>query len=107
MQAAMKHRLDVEPEWSAKRAYYSELNEPSVTDATVAPTLSSVERSLQRHKVKHRPPLPAASRQDLVFPANLVLTTDGRPFKLIDDGLVERLIVFGTDQQLIRRVKNL
>jgi hypothetical protein len=103
LQAAMKHRLDEEPEWSAKRAYYSEVNGLSVADATVAPTLSSVERSLQRHKVKYRPPLPA-TRQDLVLPPNLTVTTDGRTFKLIDDGLADRLIVFGTDQQLIRRV---
>ncbi len=97
----MKQQLDRQHHWSAKRAYNAEVNALSVTDAAVAPPLASVERSLQRHKNKNRPPLPA-TRQDLVLPATYAITTDRRSFKLVDDGQTDRIIVFATDEQLKR-----
>ena len=72
-----------------------------MADAAVAPTLASIERSMERHKVKNRPPLPG-SRQDLNLPAILQLTTDGRQFVLIDDGTVDRILVFATHEQMTR-----
>lgn len=86
---------------TAKQAYNLEINQLNVAAAATAPTLSSVERSLQRHKVKHRPPLPAA-RQDLDLPPESKLTTDGRQLLLIDDGAADRIMVFGTENQLRR-----
>ena len=73
----------------------------SVQQAAVTLPLSSVERSLQRHKVKNRPPQPS-TRQDLVLDAQYSVTTDGRPFVLVDDGLADRLLVFGTAKNLER-----
>ena len=73
----------------------------NVQQAAVTLPLSSVERSLQRHKVKNRPPLPS-TRQDLVLDAQYSVTTDGRPFVLVDDGLADRLLVFGTAKNLER-----
>lgn len=97
----MKRRLDDNPDLTAKQSYNREINHLTVTEAAVAPTLSSVERSLQRHKVKNRPVLPATC-QDLVLAPTDKLTTDGRPFLLIDDGVAERILVFATDNQLKR-----
>jgi hypothetical protein len=97
----MKSQLDDNAAFSSKRAYNAEVNQLSVHDAAIAPPFSTVERTLQRHKVKNRPPLPA-TRQALVLPACYTTTTDGRPFKVIDDGQADRIIVFGTSEQLIR-----
>lgn len=97
----MKTQLANNSHFSAKRAYSAEINHLSVADAAIAPPLSTVERTLQRHKVKTRPPLPA-TRQALVLPASYTITTDGRPFKLIDDGQADRIIVFGTQEQVNR-----
>jgi len=97
----MKRRLEDDTDLSSKRAYHAEVNGLSVADAAVATPLSAVVRSLDRHKVKHRPPLPA-TRRDLVFPANYTQTSHGRPFKLIDDGLDDKIAVFASDEQLKR-----
>jgi len=99
----MKRRLDNNLDLTAKQAYNREINQISVAMASTAPTFSATERSLQRHKVKHRPPLPA-TRQDLVLPQNTTVTTDGRQFLLIDDGTADRILVFGTESQLKRFV---
>lgn len=98
----MKTQIDNNLHFSAKRAYNVEVNQLSIVDAAIAPPLTAVERTLQRHKIKNRPPLPA-TRQDLVLPATYTITTDGRPFKLIDDGQADRIIVFGTQEQVIRQ----
>ena len=97
----MKRRLDNNPDLTAKQAYTGEVNLLNVAAAATAPTFASTERSLQRHKVKHRPPLPASS-QDLVLPATGIVTSDGRQLLLIDDGSAERILVFGTENQLKR-----
>jgi hypothetical protein len=97
----MKRHLEVNKDSTAKQAYNVEINKLTVAAAASAPTLPSVERSLQRYKVKNRPPLPAA-RQDLVLSPEYQLTTDGRQFLLIDDGTIERIMVFGTTNQLKR-----
>ena len=102
LQAAMKSQMDNTLNLTAKRAYNAEVNQLSVADAAIAPPLSTVERTLQRHKVKTRPPLPA-TRQDLALPARYTTTNNGRPFKLIDDGQADRIIVFGTSEQLNRQ----
>lgn len=100
-QTAMKSQLDNNSAFSAKRAYNAEVNQLSVHDAAIAPPFATVERTLQRHKVKNRPRLPT-TRQAFVLPASYTTTTDGRPFKLIDDGQADRIIVFGTPEQLSR-----
>ena len=97
----MKRRLDVQPEWSARRAYTTELGQFTVAEAAVLPPLTAVERSMQRHKVRNRPPLPA-TRQDLLLQTAHTTTTDGRRFLLLDDGLADRLLVFGTNENLQR-----
>ena len=101
----MKLQLDNHSQYSAKRAYNAEVNQLTVNGAATAPVFSSIERSLQRHKVKNRPPLPQ-SRQALVLPASYSITTDGRPLVLIDDGQADRILVFGTQLQLQRFVIN-
>ena len=102
----MKRQLEANPDLTAKKAYNIEINQLNVASASTAPTLSSVERSLQRHKVKHRPPLPA-TRQDLDLPPECKLTTDGRQFLLVDDGAVDRIMVLGTENQLKRCAHNI
>jgi hypothetical protein len=97
----MKRRLDDNPDFTAKQAYNSEINQLNVAAAATAPTLSAIERSLQRYKVKHRPSLPA-TRQDLFLPPNTTVTTDGRQFLLTDDGATDRILVFGTENHLRR-----
>jgi hypothetical protein len=97
----MKRRLDNNPDLTAKQAYNGEVNLLNVAAAATAPSFASTERSLQRYKVTHRPPLPA-SRQDLVLPATSIVTSDGRQLLLIDDGAADRILVFGTENQLKR-----
>jgi hypothetical protein len=97
----MKRKLDDNPDLTPKQAYNSEINQLNVAAAATAPTFAGSERTLQRHKMKHRPPLPA-SRSDLVIPDNYKLTTDGRQLVLIDDGAADRIIVFGTTNQMQR-----
>jgi hypothetical protein len=45
---ASKRKLDTNPDWTAKNAYYSQINQLPVAEAAVAVPLSAVERSLQR-----------------------------------------------------------
>jgi hypothetical protein len=97
----MKRHLEVNIDITAKDAYNREINQLNTVAASTAPTFSSVERSLQRHKVKHRPALPA-TRQDLDLPVESKRTTDGRQFLLIDDGAADRIMVFCTENQLQR-----
>lgn len=105
MQNASKRQLDANPEWSARRAYNTEMNNLTVAEASVAVPLSVIQRSLNRHKVRNRPPLPA-TRQDLVLLPAHQMTTDGRQLLLIDDGApAERMLVFGTTENL-ERYKN-
>ena len=99
----MKRRLGQNLDMTTKHAYNSEVDQLSLAAASTAPTLSSVERSLQRFKVKHRPPLPR-TRQDLVIPQEFMTTTDGRQFILIDDGTADRILVYGTENHLQRYV---
>ena len=87
--------MDLHPESTARQAYQHELNFLPVADAAVAVPFGGVERSLQRHKVRNRPPLPA-TRQDLILQPGLTTTLDGRRLILIDNGTVDRMIVFGT-----------
>jgi len=99
---ASKRKLETNPEWTAKRAYYSEVNRLPVQEAAVVAPLSAVERSLQRHKVRNRPPLPATRQHLVILPEHRV-TTDGRRLLLIDDGLAaDRMLVFGTDENIAR-----
>jgi hypothetical protein len=93
--------LDDESDWSARRAYNWQLNQVAVSQASVTVPLSAIERTLQRHKVRNRPALPA-TRQDLVLTNDQTITSDGRRFLLIDDGVGDRLMVFGTNEQLAR-----
>jgi hypothetical protein len=83
---------------TVKQVFNSELNLLNVAPAATAPTLSSVERFLQRHKMLHRPALPA-TRRDLVLSPNDTVTSDGCQFILIDNGAYDRIIVFGTGNQ--------
>ena len=100
-QTASKRKVENEPEWSARRCYNSTLSQLPVQQAATTVSLQSVERCLQRHKVKNRPPLPA-TRTDLVLDAQYSTTYDGRPFVLVDDGQVDRILVFGTEKNLER-----
>lgn len=97
----MKRKLDDQPEKSARSVYNEHITQLAVADAAVAQPLSSIERCLQRYKVRNRPPLPQ-TRQDLVLQPEHTVTTDGRRFLLIDDGQADRILVFATDQQLQR-----
>ena len=99
----MKRQLESNPDMPAKQAYNHEINQLTIAAASTAPTFSSVERSLQRHKVKHRTAL-LATRQDLDLPVESKCTTDGRQFLLIDDGAADRIMVFCTENQLQRYV---
>lgn len=93
--------MEDEPEWSARHCYNSVLAQLPVAEAAVAVPLSTAERSLHRHRVRNRPPLPA-TRQDLVLGAQFSSTIDGRPFILVDDGQADRILVFGTTENLAR-----
>jgi len=93
LQAVIKSQMD--NNLTAKGAYNAEVNQLSVADTAITPPLSTVESILQRHKVKTRLPLPA-TRQDLALPASYTTTTNGRPFKLIDDGQADRINDFRT-----------
>jgi hypothetical protein len=97
----MKRKLTEDPDLSARRAYNWSLNQLTVADASVVAPLASVERSLQRHKVKNRPELPN-TRQDWILQPDHSITLDGRPFVLIDNGILDRIIVFGTERNLER-----
>ncbi len=90
-----------EPEWSARLVYKEHITQLSVQEASVAVPLIAVERSLQRHKVSNRPVLPV-TRRELVLQIPHTTTTDGRTFVLVDDGLDDRILVFGTTDQLRR-----
>lgn len=99
---ASKRKLETNPEWTAKRAYYSELNMLPVHEAAIAAPLSAVERSLQRYKIRNRPPLPA-TRQDLVIQPEHRMTIDGRRLLLVDDGVADdRMLIFGTNENITR-----
>jgi hypothetical protein len=101
-QNAAKRQFEGHEEWSARRAYNTEINNLPVAKAATAAPLSSMERSLQRYKVQRRPPLPA-TRQDLVLLPEHQVTTDGRRLLLIDDGVgPDRMLVFGTTENLQR-----
>ena len=100
-QSAVKRRLDTDPRCSSRQAYNAELNQRPVNAAAVSVPLASIERSLQRYTVRNRPPLPA-TRQDWVLQPGQMQTTDGRHLLLIDDGLGDRLLVFGTPENLQR-----
>ncbi len=83
--------------------YNDHLTQLTVAEAAVALPLSVVERSTHRHRAQDRPPLPA-SRRDLVLQLEHSVTSDGRAFVLIDDGLDDRILVFVTEEQLQRLV---
>jgi hypothetical protein len=102
-QTAAKRKLDEEPDWTARRAYNHVTNNVSVDEAASVAPFTSVERSLKRFKVHNRPPLPA-TRQDLVLLQQHTETTDGHQLLLVDDGLADRLLVFGTDVNFERLV---
>jgi hypothetical protein len=89
------------PDLSARRAYNVELNQLPVPDAALAVPLTAIERSLQRHKVRNRPPLPL-NRQDLILQGPHLVTNDGRRLLLIDDGMADRMLVFCTNENLQR-----
>ncbi len=103
-QAAIKRKLEDEPDWTARRSYDSVVGLMSVQAAAVTVPLMNMERSLQRHKYRNRPPLPQ-TRQDLVLGQQYMSTNDGRPFVLIDDGNADRILVFGTAENLRRLEK--
>jgi hypothetical protein len=89
----MKRRLQDDPQWSARTAYYTEVNQITVRDVALAPPLSSVERALQRHKVHNCPPLPVFC-QDLVLQQQHTTISSGLPFLLINDGFADRILVW-------------
>lgn len=95
--------MEDEPERSARRIYNHQVNELDVDEAAVALPFSSVERSMQRYRVRNRPPLPD-TRQNLVLLPEHTVTTDGKAFVLIDDGEADRILVFATEQQVQRFV---
>jgi hypothetical protein len=96
VQTSAKRQLEDNPEWSARRAYNTEINKLPLPEASLAVPLSTIQRSLNHFKVRNRPPLPA-TRQDLILLPAHQATTDGRRLLLIDDGLaMDRLLVFGT-----------
>lgn len=97
----MKRTLNDDTECSARRAYNWTMNQLPIDEAAVAAPLSSVERSLQRHKVRNHPQLPQ-TREDLVLEPEHTVTADGGRFVLIDDGMADRILVFGTDRNLNR-----
>lgn len=97
----MKRKADDEPDWTARHCYNHVLGQLPIQQAALAEPLSRVERSLQRHKVRNRPSLPNTS-QDLVLDAQYSSTLDGRAFVLIDDGMMDRILVFGTVENLNR-----
>ena len=100
-QDACKRKLDDNPDWTAKKAYNCNVNRLPIAEAAVSVPLTAVERTLQRYKHRNRPPLPD-TRQDLRLLPEHRLTTDGRRLLLIDDGLVDRILVFGTNENLTR-----
>ena len=97
----MKRKLDEEPQWTARRAYNNVVNQLTVDEASFVAPVTSVERALQWHKVRNRPALPT-TRQDLVLEHEHTVTTDGRQFLLIDNGLADRILVFGSEKHMER-----
>lgn len=97
----LKRKLNDEPEKPARRVYNEHITQLALDDAAVAAPLSLVERSLQRYKVRNRPPLPQ-TRLDLILQPEHTVTTDGRRFLLIDDGQADRIVVYATDEQIQR-----
>ena len=105
-QTAVKRQIDNHPEHSVRRSYYAELNQLPVAEAALTAPLSEMERSMQRYKVRNRPELPA-TRQDLILQLEHTITTSGLPFVLIDDGVPDRILVFGSEANLHRYVISL
>jgi hypothetical protein len=90
--------MEGEPEWTARRCYNSVPGQLTVEEVAVTVPFSTVERSMQRQS-PYRPPLPA-TRQNLVLAAQYSSTINGRPFVLVDDGQADRILVFGTSENL-------
>jgi len=100
-QTALKRRMDVEPDLSVRQTYNTFIRQLPVDEAAVAAPLTALERTLQRHKVHNRPPLPE-TRLDLVLDHRHSTTSDGRPFVMVDDGADDRIVAFVTNSQLQR-----
>jgi hypothetical protein len=103
MQASVKRQLSCHPEMLPRRAYNIELNQIPVAEAALAQPFDAMERSLQRHKVVNRPPLPNHRQHWILQPVH-TMTRDGRRLLLIDDGAADRIVVFATDDNLRRFV---
>jgi hypothetical protein len=101
LQEACKRKHDDNPDWTAKKSYNYNVNRLPITEAAVSVQFTAVERTLQRYIHRNRPPLPA-TRHDLLLLPEHRLITDGRRLLLIDDGLVDRILVFGTNENLTR-----
>jgi hypothetical protein len=106
LQESVKRTIDDNPEWTVRRSYNDVLAQGTVQQAAVTTPLSAVERTLQRHKVRTRPTLPT-TRQDLLLGVQYASTSDGRPFVLVDDGQADRILVFGTAENLERYYYNM
>jgi hypothetical protein len=95
--------MDDNSEWSARRVYNDHMRDMTVDEAAKVLPLSTVARSMQRHRVRNRPELPN-SRRDLVLQAQYAVTSAGQAFVLIDDGMDDKIVVFATMEQLHRFV---
>ena len=98
---SLKRRLDDNNKLTVRTVYNAEINGMPVAEAAVTVLLQAVERTLQRHKIHNRPPLPI-TRQEIVLTPAYTRTTDDRQFLLVDDGLINRMLVYGTQENLRR-----
>lgn len=104
----MKERVSQEPQQPVQRIYNDVLNQamardPGNADALAAsmPVFPSCRSSLQRTRKKNEPPLPK-QRTDIDLPADCRVTTDGRTFLQADDGREDKILLFATDNSIMR-----
>ena len=98
---SLKRRLDDNNKLTVCTVCNAEINDMSVAEAAVTVSLQAVERTLQRRKIQNRPPLPI-TRQEIVLTLAYTRTTADRQFLLVDDGLINRMLVYGTQENLRR-----
>ena len=104
----MKRKIADEPDLPVKQLYNRSLRElgtVAVDDidevAGHFPHFHQIKSSLYRERRKFQPPLPQ-TRRDIVIAPPFSETSDGRRFLLANDGDDDKILVFGTEENLVR-----
>ena len=102
----LKHRAKVvardEPHRPMKRVFaetFANVNIEDERQVDQLPTLKAMRSCLYRSRAKRLPPIPH-TRAEVELAGEWTQTLDGRDFVLANDGVDDRLIIFGTVQNL-------